>query len=125
MLDGQGISHPRHFGIACHIGVLLDCPTIGVAKSILIGKPVHDLGYNAGSTSPLQWQGNIVGMLVRTKDGCNPLVVSIGHKIGLERAVELVLQTCRGYRLPEPTRQAHLFANAARKNNGCSIHKQP
>jgi len=115
MVDGQGICHPRGLGLASHIGVLLDIPTIGVAKTIYIGKPAQELGYKAGSVQPLIWKDKLVGMLVRTKDGCSPLVVSPGHKISFKTSVELVLACVRGYRLPEPTRQAHLAANAARK----------
>lgn len=116
MVDGHGICHPRGLGIASHIGVLLNIPTIGVAKSILVGEPVGELGNKAGSQIPIQWKGKIIGMLVRTKDRCNPLIVSIGHKISLATSVELVMQCCKRYRLPEPTRQAHIAANVARKN---------
>ncbi len=114
MVDGQGICHPRGLGIASHIGVLLDLPTIGVAKSILIGKPQAHLGLKAGSRAPLSWKGNVVGMLLRTKNNCRPLIISTGHKISLETSVELVLHALKGYRLPEPTRHAHLAANEVR-----------
>lgn len=116
MVDGHGIAHPRGLGIASHIGVLLDRPTIGVAKSVLVGEPAGHLGKRAGSTTPLVWKGNTIGMFVRTKANCNPLIISVGHKVSLETAVELVLCSCKGYRLPEPTRQAHLAANAFRKS---------
>jgi deoxyribonuclease V len=115
MIDGHGICHPRGLGIASHIGVLLDCPTIGVAKSILIGEPEGDLGYKAGSKTRLLWKGNVVGSLLRSKDGCRPLIISPGYKISLETSIELVLEALRGYRLPEPTKQAHIAANRARK----------
>ena len=116
MIDGQGICHPRGLGIASHIGVLLDCPTIGVAKTILIGEPKKPLGQKAGSRIPLFWKGKIVAMLVRTKENCKPMIVSPGHKISLETSVKLVLGASFCYRLPEPTRQAHLAANLARKH---------
>lgn len=114
-VDGQGLSHPRGFGIACQLGVLLDLPTIGVAKSVLIGRPDGPLGPDAGDRAPMVWKGRTVGMAVRTKPRSNPLFISIGHRIALETAVEQVLRATRGYRLPEPTRQAHLAANELRR----------
>lgn len=116
-VDGHGICHPRRLGVASHVGVLLDLPTIGVAKSILIGEPLYPLGYEAGSQTPLYWKNGVVGMLVRTKKGCLPLVVSPGHKISLERAVEMVFFCTKKHRLPEPTRLAHLAANQWRKDH--------
>lgn len=105
-VDGQGIAHPRRFGIASHLGVLLDLPTIGCAKSILCGR--HDeLAPEAGSVTPLVDRGEIVGAAVRTKARVKPVYVSIGHKVDLDTAVHWALATCRGYRLPEPTRLAH------------------
>ncbi|NLA99754.1 MAG: deoxyribonuclease V [Methanomicrobiales archaeon] len=112
--DGQGIAHPRRLGIASHMGVLLDRPTVGVAKSLLVGT-VEEPGPGRGSTAPILRDGETIGMAVRTKDRVKPVYVSVGHRIDLSRAVDLVLSAARGYRLPEPTRQAHLFANAARK----------
>lgn len=115
MVDGHGISHPRALGIASHIGVMLDIPTIGVAKSILIGEPEGILAEEAGSQIPLIWKGHQIAALLRTKKRCAPLIVSAGHKISLDSAVRLVMCCVKGYRLPEPTRQAHLAANACRK----------
>jgi len=115
LVDGQGVCHPRGLGIASHLGVLLDIPTIGVAKSILIGEPAHPLGEEAGSMTPLLWKGKEIAMMVRTKKRCSPLIISAGHKITLTTAVVLVMNCLRGYRLPEPTRQAHLAANACRR----------
>ncbi|MDX1931615.1 MAG: deoxyribonuclease V [Capsulimonadales bacterium] len=109
MLDGQGIAHPRRFGIACHLGVLLDRPTIGVAKSVLTGK-YEEPGEEPGSVSPLTYRGEVLGMAVRAKKRTNPLIVSVGHRIDLETAVRLVLACVRGYRLPETTRRAHNLA---------------
>lgn len=114
-VDGQGLSHPRGFGIACQLGVLLDLPTIGVAKSVLIGRPDGPLGPDAGDRVPMVWKGRTVGMAVRTKPRSNPLFISVGHRIALGTAVEQVLRAARGYRLPEPTRQAHLAANELRR----------
>lgn len=117
MVDGHGVSHPRGLGIASHIGVLLDIPTIGVAKSILVGRPAEPLGLEAGSTTALIWKNKTIGILLRTKLRCNPLIISAGHKISLQTALALVQKTLRGYRLPEPTRHAHLAANMCRKSH--------
>lgn len=115
MIDGHGISHPRGLGIASHLGVLLDMPTIGVAKSILVGKPKEPLGPAIGDQVPLVWKGKPIAMLVRTKARCNPLIISAGHRMTLSTAVQFVLDSIKGYKLPEPTRQAHLAANAQRR----------
>jgi deoxyribonuclease V len=114
MMDGHGWSHPRRLGIASHLGILLDISTIGVAKSILVGHPASELGENRGDRTPLIWKGEKIGMLLRTKTRCNPLIISTGHRVSLDTAVELVLQCLTRYRLPEPTRQAHLAANRLR-----------
>jgi deoxyribonuclease V len=114
-VDGQGLSHPRGFGIASHLGVLLDVPTIGVAKSILVGEPASELGPLAGDRVPLRWKDRIVGMALRTKPRCKPLYISVGHRISLDSAVAQVLAATRGYRMPEPTRRAHLAANELRR----------
>jgi len=113
MLDGQGIAHPRRFGIACHVGVLLDLPTIGCAKSILVGR-YGELGLEAGSRSPLVDRGEQVGVALRTKNKVSPVYVSPGHLIDLDSAVDLVLRSTGKYRQPEPTRQAHLLVNRLR-----------
>jgi deoxyribonuclease V len=105
--DGQGIAHPRKFGIASHIGVLLDLPTIGVAKSPLAVRGPEP-GPEPGDWTP--WRnrkGETLAAAVRTKPRTKPLYISPGHKMDLETAVRYVLATTRGYRLPEPTRQAH------------------
>jgi deoxyribonuclease V len=117
MLDGQGIAHPRRCGIACHVGVLLDWPTIGCAKSILVGR-YGDLGLEAGSRSPLIDKGEQVGVALRTKNKVSPVYVSPGHLIDLDSAVDLVLRSITKYRLPEPTRQAHLLVNRLRVADG-------
>ncbi|MBO0725947.1 MAG: deoxyribonuclease V [Blastocatellia bacterium] len=116
MLDGQGIAHPRRFGIACHVGVLLDWPTIGCAKSILVGR-YGDLGLEAGSRSPLVDKGEQVGVALRSKKKVAPVYVSPGHLTDLDSAVDLVLRSTTRYRLPEPTRQAHLLVNKLRVEN--------
>ncbi len=116
-VDGHGISHPRGLGIASHIGVLLDCATIGVAKTLLVGKPVAALAAAPGAQTPVVWHNNTMATLLRTKLRCNPLIISTGHRVALPTAVKLVQHYLRGYRLPEPTRQAHLAANVFRKGN--------
>lgn len=115
LVDGHGISHPRRLGIASHLGVLLDIPTIGVAKSVLVGHPAGTLGNAKGDIVPLVWKGEQIGIFLRTKVHCNPLIISIGHRISLQSALEIVLQCLTRYRLPEPTRQAHLAANRCRR----------
>jgi deoxyribonuclease V len=109
LIDGQGIAHPRRFGLASHVGLLLDLPTIGCAKSILCGQH-QSVGQEAGSQAELLDKGELIGAAVRTKSGVKPVYVSVGHKIDLESALEWVMKCCRGYRLPEPTRLAHLAA---------------
>lgn len=114
-VDGQGLSHPRGFGIACQLGVLLDTPAIGVAKSILVGEPAAPLGPDAGDQVPMIWKDRIVGMALRTKPRCKPLYISVGHRISLASAVDHVRRATRGYRHPEPTRRAHAAANERRR----------
>ncbi len=118
LLDGQGYAHPRRFGLACHVGLWLGIPTLGCAKSLLIGTHGR-LGTRAGSMAPLKDQGEVIGMAVRTRASTRPVYVSAGHRIDLPSAVRVVLETCRGYRIPEPTRQAHHLVNKAR-HCGCS-----
>ena len=105
MCDGQGYAHPRRLGLASHLGVYLDRPTIGCAKSRLIGHYTEP-GPNLGDRSPLTDHGETIGVVLRSKPRTNPLFVSVGHRVDLEMAVELVLRCLRGYRLPEPTRLA-------------------
>lgn len=110
LVDGQGLAHPRRFGLACHLGFLTDTPTIGCAKSILKGRPEGNLAASAGAHVPLVDKNEIVGAAVRTRESVNPIYVSIGHKVSLEIAIKLTLACCKGYRMPEPTRLAHLAA---------------
>ena len=106
LYDGQGIAHPRGFGLASHMGVLLDLPSIGCAKKKLVGD-FGEVGLQAGSTTPLKLEGKIIGAVIRTRRGIKPVFVSPGHRIDLEFSIKLVMRTCRGFRLPEPLRQAH------------------
>lgn len=110
LCDGQGIAHPRRFGLACHLGVLLDLPTIGVAKSLLIGKHA-ELSLNKGKWTPLTDQGQIIGAVLRSRNNVKPLYISIGHRIGLETAINYVLKCTTKYRLPETTRLADHLAS--------------
>jgi deoxyribonuclease V len=117
MVDGQGIAHPRRFGIASHLGVLLDLPAIGCAKSVLVGR-YGELGNEIGNTTELLDKGEVIGMALRTRQGCKPIIVSIGHRVDLESAIRLTLACGRGYRLPEPTRLAHRIASAKKPSEG-------
>lgn len=119
MLDGQGLAHPRRIGFACHVGLWLDRPTIGCAKSVLVGQYTR-LGQRRGAVVPLRDREEVVGMAVRTRAATKPVFVSVGHRADLPSAVRLVLETCRGYRVPEPTRQAHLLVNSLRA--GAAAH---
>jgi deoxyribonuclease V len=113
VLDGHGLAHPRRLGLAAHVGLWLDRPCFGCAKTRLTGH-FKDLGRKAGSTAPLTDRGEVVGRVVRTKDGVQPVFVSVGNRIDLDSAVRVTLACCRGYRIPEPTRQAHLYVNSLR-----------
>jgi len=103
--DGQGYAHPRRFGIACHVGVLTGLPTVGCAKTRLVGTYVEP-GPLRGETAPLWLADEELGTVLRTKDRTRPLFVSVGHRISLNEAVGLVLSWCQGHWLPEPTRLA-------------------
>jgi deoxyribonuclease V len=106
LLDAQGIAHPRGIGLASHIGLLLDKPSIGCAKTRLIGD-YNEMGEEVGCYSHLKVQDKVVGAVLRTRKNVMPVFVSPGHKIDLDTSINLVLKSCRGYRLPEPVRQAH------------------
>jgi deoxyribonuclease V len=113
LVDGHGIAHPRRFGIASHLGLLLDLPTVGVAKSVLVGIPGIP-GRRRGSRAPLIHRGERVGTVLRTREGVAPVYVSIGHRVCLPTAEQWVLACGSGFRLPEPTRRAHLAVAALR-----------
>ena len=122
IFDGQGIAHPRGFGLASHMGLVLGCPSIGCAKKRLVG--AHGaVGPRRGDGARLTWDGRVVGAAVRTRPGTKPVYVSPGFRIDLEGAVRMVLETSRPYRIPEPLRQAHLLSNRIRreKNNDPSV----
>lgn len=118
LCDGQGMAHPRRFGLACHLGVILDLPTIGVAKSLLVGKH-GELGNEKGDWQPLIDKEEIVGALLRSRSGAGtrsrsgvkPIYISIGHRISLPTAIDYVLRCTPKYRLPETTRWADKLAS--------------
>jgi deoxyribonuclease V len=114
MLDGQGIAHPRRFGIGSHVGLLLNLPTIGCAKTLLVGKYEEPLE-QAGNWSPLVHKDEVIGAALRTKNRVNPVYISPGHLADLPTSIALALRCANGYRIPEPTRLAHLFVNALRR----------
>lgn len=117
LLDAHGYSHPRRAGLACHVGLWLDRPCLGCAKSVLVGT-YREPSPRAGSQTALKDKGEVIGRVVRTRTGVKPVYVSVGHKIDLPSAVRVVLATCRGHRLPEPARQAHLRVNTLRRAAG-------
>jgi deoxyribonuclease V len=115
--DGHGYAHPRRFGFACHFGLLVDLPTIGLAKSVLVGR-FDPPGAARGSATDLTDAGEVIGAAVRTREGAEPVFVSVGHRIDLPRAVATVLACTAGYRLPEPARRAHALVNRLRESGG-------
>lgn len=119
VLDGQGIAHPRRFGLASHIGLIINKPTIGCAKTVLVGK-YHDLAPYAGSTAPLMDKGEQIGMALRTQNRVRPVFISVGHLIDLVNALKVIKNTIDKYRIPAPTREAHLLVNRARVDAGAS-----
>jgi deoxyribonuclease V len=113
IFDGQGIAHPRGIGLASHMGLFLDIPAVGCAKTRLIGS--YDLvGDQVGDYTALIYNNQSIGAVLRTREKVKPVFVSQGHRIGFQRAVEVVLSCCTRYRLPEPIRRAHLIVNRLR-----------
>jgi deoxyribonuclease V len=120
--DGQGRAHPRRFGLACHLGVLLDLPTLGCAKSRLIGD-YREPGPGRGAHTQLRDGGEVIGEVVRTRSGVKPVCVSVGHRVCLETARRTALRLAARYRLPEPVRAAHREVNRLRRlaaSGGCT-----
>ncbi len=113
--DGHGYAHPRRFGLACHVGVLLDVPTIGCAKNILVGD-FEQLDAEKGSHAPLVDDEEIVGRAVRTRSDVNPVFVSVGHRLTLADATEQILRLAPTYKIPEPIRGAHREVNTMRRD---------
>jgi deoxyribonuclease V len=113
IFDGQGIAHPRGFGLAAHLGLILDVPSVGCAKTRLVGE--HDeVAIERGAWSELQYGGTVIGSVLRTKRNVNPVYVSPGHKVSVDTARRIVLSCSGRYRIPEPTRQAHRAVNRLR-----------
>lgn len=111
MIDGQGLAHPRGVGIATHVGLWLDCPAIGVAKSRLCGEH-RDVGPSRGCSVRLMFEGRPIGRVLRTQRRVRPLYISVGHRITIDESILLTLACARRYRLPEPTRRAHMYVTA-------------
>ena len=114
LIDGHGRAHPRRFGIACHLGVIFDRPTIGCAKSLLVGQH-QEPGARAGAMSPLLLEGERVGVVLRTRDQVKPIFVTVGHRVSLDSATKLVQQCLDGYRIPKPTREADRYVRELRR----------
>lgn len=120
LCDGQGIAHPRRFGIASHLGVVCNLPTVGVAKSLLVGR--HGaLADERGASSPLVHRNETVGAALRTRPGVAPVYVSPGHRVSLPTALRLVMACTTRYRLPETTRAAHRLASESREGAGARL----
>ena len=112
--DGHGLAHMRRFGVACHLGVLTDTAAIGCAKKILVGK--HEpLGEEKNNFEYIEDKGEVVGAVLRTRKKVKPIYISVGHKMLLDQAVEIMQNCALKYRIPEPTRQAHLLVNELRR----------
>ncbi len=117
--DGQGVAHPRRCGLASHLGVLLDMPTVGCGKTRLIGEHLEP-GRERGSSTPLVDQGEVIGSVLRTQTDTNPLYVSTGHRVSLQTAEQWILQLATTYRQPEPIRRANELVNQSRHMALCS-----
>ena len=122
LFDGQGIAHPRGIGLAAHLGLLLGLPAIGCAKTRLVGSHAM-VGEKRGEWTEMVYQNKQVGAVLRTRERIKPLFISQGHRIGLQRALALVLSCCRGCRIPEPIRRAHLAVNRLRTEQKASVHR--
>jgi deoxyribonuclease V len=114
LFDGQGIAHPKGLGIASHIGVLLDIPTIGCAKSRLVGN-YREPGLKKGSRSSLRYNGKIIGVVLRTKDNVKPVFVSPGHRINLKNSIKIVCGCTSTYRIPKPLRRADFISKKIKR----------
>jgi deoxyribonuclease V len=119
IVDGQGFAHPYGLGFASHLGLILDKPTIGVAKNLLCGR-VFEQNSKDG-WAPIKYKGKIIGAEVITKQGTRPVYVSVGHRISLKRAIEVVLESKGKFKLPEPTRRAHIIAGEEKRKLKCLL----
>lgn len=113
LVDGPGRAHPHGLGVASHLGVLVDVPTIGCSRSSLVGSYIEP-EVSAGSQTTLVWQGEIIGTVYRSKNRVAPLFISVGHRVTREQANDIVIACCQGYRLPEPTRHAYTALTSAK-----------
>jgi deoxyribonuclease V len=113
-VDGHGRAHPRRFGIASHLGVILDCPTIGCAKSLLVGD-ADEPEDKVGATTQLTHKGEVIGAVLRTKVDVRPIYVSTGHRVSLDTAVKLALDVSDGLRVPKPTREADRYVGKVKE----------
>lgn len=114
LLEGHGLAHPRRFGLACHVGVLLDLPAIGCAKTRLVGDH-GEAADHRGARAALRHRGERVGTVLRTHQGVKPVFVSPGHRVTHDQCCRLVLSLSRRFRMPEPLRRAHVLANVERR----------
>lgn len=119
--DGQGIAHPRGLGLASHLGLFIEKPTIGCAKNRLVGE-FSEVGFNRGEYSALTYEGKEIGAVVRTRTGVKPVFVSPGYAVTINDATRMVLECGGRYRIPEPVRQAHLLVNRVRQGGGPQTH---
>lgn len=117
LFDGQGFAHPRRIGIASHMGLVLGIPSIGCAKSRLCGT-FREPGRKRGSWSPLHDRGELIGAVLRTRDGVKPIFVSVGHRVALSSAIRMVLECHDGTRIPKPTREADHFVSRLKRESG-------
>ena len=120
-VDGQGTLHPRRFGIACHLGLTLDVPTVGCAKSLLCGS-YPEPGPEKGDYSFVEHKNDRIGVALRTRTRTKEIFVSVGHKISIENAIELTLSISPKYRIPEPTRHADRLAGEYKRNRKPTAH---
>ncbi len=120
LVDGHGLAHPRRLGFASHLGLVLDAVTIGVAKSLLCGEVIDK---EMGGWKPIVYENETVGAAVETKPGVKPIYVSVGHKISLMTAIEIVKRCTKGYRVPEPVREAHRAASEGKMLESCKKEK--
>ena len=114
LVDGNGVAHPRGLGLASHLGIILDIPTVGCAKSRLLGHH-REPGPQKGAWAPWYHQDRLLGVALRSREGTKPIYVSVGHRVTLEDALQLVLSCCPRYRIPEPIRAAHKEVNRLRE----------
>ena len=114
LVDGQGIAHPHHLGFAAHLGVVMDKPTIGVAKSLLCGSVE---AFNNRRWASIIDGEEVIGAAVVSKVGRKPIYVSVGHQVSLKRSIKIVMQSTQAYRIPEPIRRAHIIANEEKRKN--------